>query len=98
MSIVLVGGHDRMHDIYKAVCKKFGHKVKVFTQMPAKFNRQIGNPDGILLFTKTVSHKMVGVAIKEAKRKNIPVVRCHNSSTVSLEQSIKLLENNAKAC
>ncbi len=93
-NIVLIGGHDRMHFIYKKICKKSGHKVKVFTQMPASFSRQIGNPDGILLFTKTVSHKMVGVALKEAKKKNIPVVRCHNSSTSSLEASIKVLEGH----
>ncbi len=94
MSIILVGGHDRMHAIYKSTASRMGHKVKVFTQMPANFEKRIGNPDGILLYTKTVSHKMVITAIKEARRKNIPVVRCHNSSTNSLCQSIVELENN----
>lgn len=93
MSIVLVGGHDRMHTIYKGVSKKFGCRLKVFTQMPAKFSSKIGNPDGILVFTKTASHNMVGVATKEAKRKNIPIVRCHNSSVASLEQAIKTITN-----
>ena len=94
MSILLVGGHDRMHDTYKGIGSKFGHKVKVFTQRPSKFEKVIGKPDAIVLFTNTVSHSMVSVAVKEAKRKNIPVIRCHNSSAVSLESSIKMLESS----
>lgn len=92
MSIVLVGGHDRMHDEYKGICSKRGHRVKVYTQMPARFNKAIGNPDGIVLFTGTVSHKMILTAMKEAKRKNIPVLRCHNSSATSLEGLLQQLE------
>jgi len=94
MSIVLVGGHDRMHDEYKKICSKRGHRVKVYTQMPAKFDKVIGNPDGIVLFTGTVSHKMVQVAVKEAKRKNIPVLRSHNSSGTSLAEVLQELEKS----
>lgn len=93
MSILIVGGHDRMHNEYKTVGSKYGHSIKVFTQMPPKFEKIIGRPDAIVLFTSTASHCMVNTAVKEAKKKNIPVVRCHNSSAVSLENSIKLLEN-----
>ena len=46
MSIVLVGGHDRMHSEYMGICSKRGHHVKVYTQMPAKFGKVIGTPDG----------------------------------------------------
>jgi hypothetical protein len=62
--------------------------------MPAKFEKLIGNPDGIVLLTNTVSHKMVSIAVKEAKRKNIPIVRCHSSGASSLESSIKELEKS----
>ncbi|MFZ7134071.1 MAG: DUF2325 domain-containing protein [Eubacteriales bacterium] len=92
MSIVLVGGHDGLHKKYKGIGNKFGHKMKVFTQMPSKFDKIIGNPDGIVLFTSTVSHKMVYIAVKESRRKGIPMIRCHNSSINSLERSIKELE------
>lgn len=88
MSIVLVGGLDRLHDVYKKICKKHGYMLKVFTQMPARFDKAIGYPDGIVLFTGTVSHSMVKVAVKEAKKKKIPVLRCHNSSAASLEETI----------
>lgn len=92
MSIVLVGGHDRMHEAYKGICSKRGHQVKVYTQMPAKFDKMIGNPDRIVLFTSTVSHKMVHIATKEAKRKNIPIIRCHGSSQSSLDEVLNQLE------
>ncbi len=96
MSIVLVGGHDRLHSEYKGIGSQRGHKLKIYTQMPTKFNKAIGHPDAIVLFTSTVSHKMVGVAVKEAKKKGIPIVRCHNSSLGSLEKSILELESTSK--
>ncbi|KOA19302.1 hypothetical protein CLHOM_24080 [Clostridium homopropionicum DSM 5847] len=92
MSIVLVGGHERMQDEYKSIADKHGHRIKVFTQMPARFNKIIGAPDAIILLTSTVSHKMVLTAVKEAKRKRIHVVRCHTSSGSSLEETLKQLE------
>lgn len=95
MSFVLVGGHDRMHSEYMGICSKRGHNLKVYTQMPAKFGKMIGNPDGIVLFTSTVSHKMIHIAVKEAKKKKIPVIRSHSSSGSSLENL--LLEFEAVA-
>ena len=56
MSIVIVGGHDRMVAQYKKVCKGFQCKVKVFTQMRPELHKQIGSPDVLVLFTNTVSH------------------------------------------
>ena len=35
MSVVIVGGHDRMVSQYKKICKDFKCKAKVFTQMSA---------------------------------------------------------------
>ncbi|TCK92831.1 hypothetical protein EDC19_1987 [Natranaerovirga hydrolytica] len=93
MSVIIVGGHDRMHKEYKNIGSKYGHKVKVYTQRPANFNKMIGHPDGIVLFTNAVSHNMVRIALKEAKKKNIPVMRCHNSSGVAMEEMLKELEN-----
>lgn len=43
MSIVIIGGHDRMACQYKEICKKYQCKAKVFTQMSGnleKKNRQ----------------------------------------------------------
>ena len=59
MSVVIVGGHDRMVAQYKKICKSYKCKVKVFTHMGADFNKQIGCPDLLVLFTGTVSHKLM---------------------------------------
>jgi len=92
MSIVLVGGLDRLHAEYKRKAKQFGHQVKVYTQMPTRFAKMIGTPDGIVVFTATSSHQMVKTALEHARKNNIPVIRCHNSSTNSFQQSIAQLE------
>ena len=65
MSIVIVGGHDRMVAQYKKICKSYKCKCKVFTQMEADFGKKIGCPDVLVLFTNTVSHKMVKCALDE---------------------------------
>lgn len=89
MSVVIVGGHDRMVCQYIKICKNYKCKAKVFTRMPASLDKQIGTPDLFILFTNTVSHKMVKTAVDEAKRKNIDVVRCHTSSSTALENILK---------
>ena len=45
---------------------------------------KIGSPDLLILFTSTVSHKMVHCAVAEAERKNIIVERSHSSSASAL--------------
>ena len=89
MSIVIIGGHDRMIRQYETICKKHNCKAKIFTQMSASMDKQMGTPDLFILFTNTVSHKMVKTAVDEAKRKNVEVVRCHTSSGSALENILK---------
>lgn len=84
MSIVIIGGHDRMVCQYKEVCKNYKCKAKIFTQMPGNFNKQIGSPDLIVLFTNTVSHKMVRCAVAEAEKSKATIVRSHTSSKNAL--------------
>ena len=42
MSVVIIGGHDRMVSQYKKICKNYNCKAKVFTQMSASLDKQIG--------------------------------------------------------
>lgn len=89
MSIVIIGGHDRMVCQYKKICKQFRCKAKVFTHMAADMDKKMGSPDLFVLFTNTVSHKMVKCAVGEAKRANADVVRCHTSSGAALTEILK---------
>ncbi len=84
MSVVIVGGNERMACQYTDICKRYGCKAKVFTKENGSLKRKIGCPDLLILFTNTVSHKMVISASQEAKRNNIPVARAHSSSAAAL--------------
>ncbi|NLI91497.1 MAG: DUF2325 domain-containing protein [Peptococcaceae bacterium] len=92
MKIVLIGGHDRMHQEYKGICAKQGYGIKVYTQMPVNLEKVIGRPDCIVIFTSTVSHVMVHAAVKAAKSRNIPLLRSHSSSATSLGEILKQFE------
>jgi hypothetical protein len=80
MSVVIVGGQDRMHCQYKDICKEFGCKAKVFTQNKCNLDCLIGNPDLIVLFTNPVSHGMANIAKKEAANRGIALVQSHSGS------------------
>nr|WP_320025969.1 DUF2325 domain-containing protein [uncultured Acetobacterium sp.] len=95
MSIVIIGGNDRMIYQYKDLCKNYDCQAKVFTQMQGAMKKKIGEPDLIILFTGTVSHKMVNCAISEAKRLNLPLARSHTSSLAALRN---ILETHCSQC
>ena len=89
MSIVIIGGHDRMICQYKKICKNYKCKAKVFTQMTSNLREQIGVPDLFVLFTNTVSHKMVKCALSQAEKNEVEVVRCHTSSGTALMEILE---------
>ena len=69
---------------YQEICKKHGCKAKVFVKEKSGFKKKLGSPDLMILFTNTVSHKMVLSAVTEAKRNNITIARTHSSSAAAL--------------
>ena len=89
MSIVVIGGNERMESCYKSIAKSFGYKTKIYTKMSRKMSKSIGEPDAIIIFTSTVSHKMTMKAEEEARRQNIPILRSHSSGKVAFENCIK---------
>jgi len=86
MSIVIVGGNERMVCQYENICKNYGCKAKVFVKEKGTLKKKLGCPDLLILFTNTVSHKMVNSAVEEARRNNIPIARVHSSSASALNQ------------
>lgn len=89
MSVVIVGGHDRMVSQYKKICRGYNCKAKVFTQMSSSMKDQIGSPDLMILFTNTVSHKMARCALLEAEKCRADIVRCHTSSGAALNEILE---------
>ena len=89
MSVVIVGGNDRMITRYKDICKSYKCKAKVFTHMVSNFYSQIGTPDLFVLFTDTVSHKMTTTVKLRASKEEIPLVIAHSASVNSLKNLLE---------
>ena len=85
MSVVIIGGHDRMVGQYKKICKNYNCKAKVFTQMPSDFENKLGTPDLMVVFTNTCSHKMVKRVNQKSAKHDIPVARIHSASVSALK-------------
>ena len=88
MSVVIVGGNERMVCQYTDICKGYGYKAKIFPKENGSIRKKIGSPDLMVLSTNTVSHKMVLSASQEAKKNNIPVARIHTSSASALKTAL----------
>jgi hypothetical protein len=84
MSIVIVGGNECMVRQYKELCKSYKCKAKVYPKMNSGL-RNIGCPDLLVLFTNTISHKMVKCALCEIKGRKTTVARSHTSSMAALK-------------
>ena len=89
MSVVIIGGHERMENRYKEICKQYHHKSKVFTKIKSGLSRQIGNPDLMILFTATASHEMARCAVEESERVHAILERSHTSSANALIQILE---------
>ena len=86
MSIVIVGGNERMEDQYKNICNEYGYKAKVFTKERGRHKKKIGSPDLLIFFTDTVSHKMLISASQEAKKNKVPIAHVHSGSASALHK------------
>lgn len=94
MSVVIVGGNECMVGKYKELCSEYKYKVKVYPKMSGGL-KNIGTPDLLVLFTNTVSHKMIRCALSEIKGQKIRIARSHTSSMSTLKN---ILEAHAVSC
>ena len=92
MSVVIVGGNECMARQYRDLCAEYRCSAKVYPKMKNGL-KDFGSPDLLILFTDTVSHKMVYTALSRLKSRTT-VRRSHSSSLSSLR---KLLEEHT-AC
>lgn len=84
MSVVIIGGNECMVRQYKDLCKEYKCKAKVYPKMSSGL-KNIGCPDLLVLFTNTVSHKMVRSALAETRGQGVQIARSHNSSMSALK-------------
>lgn len=89
MSVVIIGGNERMVCQYEDICKNHGCNAKIFVKEKGALKKKLGCPDLMILFTNTVSHKMVNSAVGEAKKNNIPIARIRSSSATALQSALQ---------
>ena len=92
MSVVIVGGNECMIREYKELCREYQCKAKVYPKMSSAL-KNIGSPDLLVLFTSTMSHKMLRYALNETKGQDSMIVARSHSSSMSALRNI--LEEHA---
>ena len=85
MSVVIVGGNERMERRYKDLCETYRCEAKVFTKPRGGLRDKLGSPDLMIFFTDTMSHKMLNGAMSELKGQNTIIEHCRSSSLSALK-------------
>ena len=84
MSVVIIGGNERMERRYKELCESYSCKTKVFTKKAGNM-KNLGSPDLLVMFTDTMSHKMLKAVMSEARGRNIRIAHSRSSSMAALK-------------
>lgn len=92
MSVVILGGNECMVRRYQELCASRGHRAKVYTHLKCGMGGKIGSPDLLVLFTGTMSHKLLKSALNEVRGGNTVVARSHSGSMAALKS---ILETHA---
>ncbi len=88
MCIAIAGGVKSLERNYKNLGKKYGIKCKLYNQKVPDLSKRIKYLDAIVIFTKTVSHKMVEICKRVCKKNDISLKILNSSSLTQLEKSI----------
>ena len=80
MSVVILGGNECMVRKYKDLCRSYQCTAKVISTL----KNRLGSPDLLVMFTDTISHKMVQNALNETRGQDTVIVRSRSSSMSAL--------------
>ncbi len=92
MSVVILGGNECMVRQYKDLCREYQCSAKVISKMGGTLKNRLGSPDLLVLFTDTLSHKMMRCALSETKGQSLTIARSKSSSMAALRN---ILETHA---
>ena len=84
MSVVILGGNECMVRQYKDLCQEYQCSAKVNSKMGGTLKNRLGNPDLLVMFTDTLSHKMMRCALSETKGQKLAIARSKSSSMAAL--------------
>ena len=89
MSVVIVGGNERMERRYKDLCASYRCQAKVFTKPRGGLRDKLGRPDLMIFFTDTMSHKMLHGAMSELSGQSTIIEHCPSSSLSALRNVLE---------
>jgi hypothetical protein len=92
MSIILVGGMDRLNEQYRREAVRHGTDIQIFNQDDRGMCSKIKNSEGVVIFTNKVSHQARNRAVSAAKLEGIPVLMYHSCGLCSLRECLNCLE------
>lgn len=93
MSIVLLGGMDRLERHYLNEASRRGISLKVFTKPAKGIGKKIGKVDAIVLFTDKVAHSLRYEIVNFARANGIPCFMYHSCGICTLRKCLDCLKN-----
>ncbi len=91
MSVILVGGMDRLDDQYRMEAQRHGMDIQIFSQDDRSMCSKIKKAEGVVIFTNMISHQARNRALNAAKNEGIPVFLHHSCGVCSLRECLNCL-------
>ena len=98
MSIIMVGGMDRLAPHYTAEAKSFGIDLKIFSQPEKGMGDRIGKADAVILFTGKISHRGRREVMAAARKNDIPVMMYHSCGLCTFRECLNGLCSQSGLC
>jgi hypothetical protein len=91
MSVVLIGGMDRLEPQYLREAEKVGVELSVFTTAQNGIAAKLKHADAVVIFTNKVSHRAKNEAMTAARANDIPVFMHHACGVCTLRECLKCM-------
>ncbi|MDR0552230.1 MAG: DUF2325 domain-containing protein [Spirochaetaceae bacterium] len=98
MSVVLVGGMDRLRREYVNAAASQGVALKVFTGQERSLEKQLGGADALILCTGKVSHSARREVMCHACRKKIPVYTVQSPGVCAMKRCLEQCCTDCDGC
>lgn len=92
MSIVLIGGMDRLAAQYQKEAGRLGMDLQIFSQAKQGMDLKIKNADAVVIFTNKISHHAKNQAFTAAKNSGIPVYMHHACGVCTFRECLKCVQ------
>ena len=93
MSIVLIGGMDRLEPQYLLEAERAGVRLRVFTTAQNGISAKLKHADAVVIFTNKVSHRARNEAMTAARANDIPVFMHHACGVCTLRECLKCIHS-----